>query len=673
LAWDPLAVANPPTPKDNPPGDETDAAKLGTDFAAQVTATGEVGCGYEASLEAWYRFLIDTEPPNTVDVMNSASTKEGINGTLLMQRSLFLRPDSLVAIIALSDENDCSITDAGFGWFLASRTLNGADNRMYRATHFCDANPNDPCCMSCGDTSIPQPQCGIGAASQDPSCQMDGGYLTAATDSVALRCWDTKRRFGFDLLYPTVRYSNALQQDTICKDSEGRLDNYVGQGGCNPVVNPLFDPAISTLAYPGKVGTSKRDHGLVFFSAIIGVPWQDLADDTTRDQANQLTYLTEQQMEDAGRWGTILGDPTPPQNGVPVLPSDPFMVETDLDRTTLMIAQANPVEPTAMLVPHTSQNPQANVINGHEQNIVNADDLQYACIFPLTPAKTCAPAEQACDCSPAAGAGGGDLTPVTTYNSPLCNPPGGGAPTATQNYAKGYPGLRFLKVLHDFGKNAIPASICPKVTTAGQPDYGYNPAVAAIINRLKDALHGACLPRPLAVDPTSGAVPCRVVEAQFNNGQACNPCVDTNGRKDVTGDPILAAVVVQMQGAEQCDNPGGHACTDFCFCEITAETGPAEDSCRKDPIAAGALAGMVPGYCYISNDDSKAGKVCATDADCTTGTCGTNNVCAGSAALAKCPANQQQLLGFVSTPNNPTPANGAIGFVACLGAATSGG
>ncbi|HEY2407902.1 MAG TPA: hypothetical protein VGI10_17965 [Polyangiaceae bacterium] len=478
LAWDPLSIANPPAPKNTPPGNETDANKLSADLATQVVAAGEVGCGYEASLEAWYRFLVDPEPPNTVDVMNDVSTKEGINQTLLMERSQFLRPDSVLAIVALSDENDCSIEDAGFGWFLASRTLNGAETRMFRSTHFCDADANDPCCMSCGDTSVPPPQCGIATTTQDPSCQLDGGYLTAATDNVALRCWDTKRRFGFDLMYPTQRYSRSLQQTTICRDSSGRLDNDVGASGCTPTVNPLYDPNISVLS-GGKASAARRSASLVFFSAIVGVPWQDLATDATRDMPNQLAYLTEQELEMAGRWQVILGDPTALP---PVLPSDPFMVETDLDRTTLPIAQANPIEPTAMLVPHTSQNPQANVINGHEQNIVNADDLQYACTFPLTPPRVCMPNMQACDCSPTSS---GDLTPVTTYNSSLCNPPGGGAPSATQHYAKGYPGLRFLKVLHDFGENAIPASICPKVTDQTRADDGYNPAVAAIIDRLK--------------------------------------------------------------------------------------------------------------------------------------------------------------------------------------------
>ena len=109
----------------------------------------------------------------------------------------------------------------------------------------------------------------------------------------------------------------------------------------------------------------------------------------------------------------------------------------------------------------------------------------------------------------------------------------------TQNYAKGVdPGIRELQVLKGYGNNAIVASICPKNTTPAKGDnnvltdanYGYNPAVAAIIERLKEALTVKCLPRPLdsghelctpevTTDCTTvaadvGKVPCAVVEVR---------------------------------------------------------------------------------------------------------------------------------------------------------------
>ncbi|MES1183019.1 MAG: hypothetical protein ABUL60_04340, partial [Myxococcales bacterium] len=55
LAWDPHG-------EQRPPGD-ADAGVFSDKLRRQVQAAGEHGCGYEATLEAWYRFLIDPEPP----------------------------------------------------------------------------------------------------------------------------------------------------------------------------------------------------------------------------------------------------------------------------------------------------------------------------------------------------------------------------------------------------------------------------------------------------------------------------------------------------------------------------------------------------------------------------------------------------------------------------------
>ena len=53
-----------------------------------MAAAGENGCGYEASLEAWYRFLVDPEPPSAVQLriaphtpLNSCLTSGGKRGT----------------------------------------------------------------------------------------------------------------------------------------------------------------------------------------------------------------------------------------------------------------------------------------------------------------------------------------------------------------------------------------------------------------------------------------------------------------------------------------------------------------------------------------------------------------------------------------------------------------
>jgi len=620
LAWDASGTKN------NPPG-EKDPAALNTSFQNMIAAVGEHGCGYEASLESWYRFLVDPEPPAEVKLINQQTVRgssivvnkdgtfgacTGCDDTLLAQRKAFLRPDSLVAIVMLSDENDCSIRDDSVGWFV------GSQNRMPLSTAVCATNPNDPCCRSCAQNESGGPPTGCGALSADANCKNVPSGGTYATwdllhDSLNLRCYNQHQRFGFDLLYDTSRYVNALKSTTVPLQSTGQV-----------VTNPLYDSTGSDKA--------PRDPSLVFLAGIVGVPWQDIADAASLADPKALTYLTAKQLVEQNRWPVLLGDPHPADGSAPKPPSDPFMVET-----TEVRLGTNPIVNVAIQPPNTNT---PNVINGHEQNIPDFSDLQYACTFPLQKAKECAAGDSACDCSPDKSSG--KLDSVTAANSPLCQVGGKGPVSATQTSAKAYPGARELQVLKDLGDNAIVASICPKVSTptgdpGSDPNYGYNPAVGAIIERLKDALKGKCLPRQIETsledpaDPTSPKkVLCAVIEAQ-KSGCDCT----IKGRKDV--DPqLVGAVRQQLKLTGQCGNGTQAACDTWCQCEIKQETGADLVSCQNGGPAPA-------GYCYVSDKTSPL--------------------------LKQCPENQQQLLRFMDEDLIKTPTQGSVAFIACLGAA----
>ncbi|MEP7049949.1 MAG: hypothetical protein ABJB12_06330 [Pseudomonadota bacterium] len=628
LAWDPFKTKG---------GNVSDAKTLNTAFQDMIVATGEHGCGFEASLESWYRFLVDPEPPamvtkvtpapgkNPITVRGSklAINKDGTPGActgcddvLLAQRKAFLRPDSLVAIVMLSDENDCSIRDDGSGWFV------GAGSRMPRSTAACDKNPNDRCCRSCASGEM-SPPADCPALSDDATCKNKAGgtYATwdSPNDSANLRCYNQHQRFGFDLLYPTQRYVDALKNTTIeLQSTPGTM-----------VVNPLYDNAGSDKA--------PRIPGLVFLAGIVGVPWQDIADDASLKSKDTLNYLTAQELLAKDRWTTLLGNPNDPAGPVP--PSDPFMIETPKPRSGM-----NPIVNVA-ITPATSMDPHANVINGHEQVVpagTDVDDLQYACTFPLTTPKTCANGDSACDCSPDMA---GSSAKVMAANSPLCQ---GGATINTQTSAKAYPGARELQVLKDLGNNAIVASICPKVTKSdspsSDPNYGYNPAVGAIIERLKEALQGKCLPRPIQTDDKTHEVLCKVIEAQKSG---CNCGVAGRGVADAA---IQKAVQDQLKKTGNCGGTGQAACTTWCQCEIKQESGADLAACQSNSALS------TPGYCYI---DKSAETV--------------NGGAAKAAVdmlLNKCPSNEQQLLRFVDADSaHKTPAAGAVAFIACLGAA----
>ena len=540
LAWDLRSEQKPPGDRDP----EVFADKL----RRQVRAAGEHGCGYEATLESWYRFLVDPEPPASVVVTDGISAPRGVDKEILQQRAAFLRPDSLVAIIMLSDENDCSLRDDGQAW-LASRAL-----RLWRSTAACAKDANAKCCFSCAA----MPPSGCPSPAKDVECSK--GPLEGGEDDLNLRCWQQKRRFGFNFLYPTRRYSDALRSATVMSAS-GKIAQ-----------NPLFAAPKGFLA---------RDPSLIYLAGIVGVPWQDIADEQSLSGPG-LRYLTAGELENRGRWDVILGDP---EASPPVLPADPFMVETTTDRTDLSISQNNPIVSSERLVSASSDNPRANTINGHEQKDVSHSDLQYACTFPLDEPRRCdqaaLDANQGCDC----------FAEDSVYNRPICQPPGGGAPDIMQRAAKAYPGLRHLQVLKEAGDSAIVASICPKVLDRTDEDYGYNPAVEALIDRVTGIVDRRCLPRSLPLDE-QGRVPCEVVQAFPTLSGGCD-CVSL-GLAELA-DPTLAdAVQGELVSLGQCGS-ADPKCAGVCRCQLPQFEGVQLVECQNSFEFANAT-----GFCYIA-------------------------------------------------------------------------
>ncbi|HET9930116.1 MAG TPA: hypothetical protein VFQ35_05505, partial [Polyangiaceae bacterium] len=295
LAWDPLGQALPPG--------EAEMSRLEQNFRDLVMLSGDTGCGFEQPLESWYRFLVDPNPPQTTLVNTSGMAEPvGRDDLLLAQRARFLRPDSLVAVVMLSDENDCSMLGSGQGWLIGKFSFSGQPFRFPRATAACDRDPNDPCCRACINSES-NPPSGCARLKDDPSCAQ-GEYLEAEDDRFDLRCFDQKRRFGVDLLYPTARYAVGLRNRSLCpssiyrdadcectavKERARRLglpapactSKEVGAS----VPNPLFTNLTSTPGF-------ERDTSQVFLAGIVGVPWQDLATPETLNDPARLEYLT---------------------------------------------------------------------------------------------------------------------------------------------------------------------------------------------------------------------------------------------------------------------------------------------------------------------------------------------------------------------------------------------
>jgi hypothetical protein len=430
LKWDPDGLATPPG--------ESDVTAFAAALAPMIQSAGETGCGFEAQLESVYRFLVDPSPPKSVVTSNNGlAGPVGVDQELLDERAHFLRPDSSVVVLMLTDENDCSIQDEGYGWLVARAAP------MYRSTSVCKTDPNDACCQSCAEA---RPNAGCSPITEDAEC-VKGTTLSAADDSLNLRCFKQKERFGFSLLYPTERYVSGFGDGTV-PDRNGEQ-----------VANPLFH----------RDGVD-RDRSLFTLAVIGGIPWQNIATASSLS-GETLEYLTAEELASKQRWPVILGNP---DNNVE--PSDPFMREATGDRSGKNAITGESI------VNSTSTDPRANSINGHE-HVTSGDDLQYACTFPLPQPIVCddarIQADKGCDC----------FADTTVLNSPLCNPPGGGPATTTQYFGKGYPALRELAVAQQLGRRSVLGSICARNTQdETRSDYGYRPVFGAIGRRVASTL-----------------------------------------------------------------------------------------------------------------------------------------------------------------------------------------
>jgi hypothetical protein len=338
-------------------------------------------------------------------------------------------------------------------------------------------------------------------------------------------------------------------------------------------------------------------------AGITGVPWQDIAIDPA-----DLTkgYKTAKQIDDDGIWADILGDPKNPNGPVP--PRDTHMVESIKPRMGLP-------------APGSARN--ADPKHGHEwdpsKDMAQPNaDLQYACVFDLVTPKTCTePAD--CDC----------FGPnVPDVQNPLCQN-AQGAFTNVQARAKAYPGTRILQVLRGIeASQAIVASICPaNVTDKTKDDYGYSPAIRALVGRLRNALRGRCLPRTLEVDKNTGNVPCVVVEA-FNTNM-CN-CAAEPGREPAKNDVIT----------EDMRNAGN------CFCEILQLKGDPQRTCKTN-LNPPANAGN--GWCYVDPSQGPDPNNPFDMQQCP--------------VVRSCPATDKRLIKFINTNSEPRP--GATAFIMC--------
>ena len=257
-----------------------------------IEGVHEHGCGFEAQNEAWYRFLVQPDPFDQITKNGTqARSCRGIDATILQQRHDFLRPDSLLAIIVVTDENEEAadpLSIGGQGWAFDNQNFPGSPNGASPAGH--DRVPrvrSRTTRRRRGRTTRTAPR--ARSSSGDPSfatrCPKDGanganGYLDPNNDTLNTRFYHQKLRFGLFAGYPTSRYVRGLQKVSV-PDSQPRARRQRqlrrGPGRERELRQP--DLRAEPADRPDRPGDAlcnltrgTRTPDLVYYAAIAGVP-----------------------------------------------------------------------------------------------------------------------------------------------------------------------------------------------------------------------------------------------------------------------------------------------------------------------------------------------------------------------------------------------------------------
>ena len=502
-------------------------AGLSTAFQDLIVGVGQDGCGFEAQLESVYRFLVQPDPWTEIvrdgDDRASYGPKDHVDVELLRQRAAFLRPDSLVAVVVLSDEDDSSLDPLAFSgtaWRFEENV------GLPRATAACGSDPASAACTSCA------------FAPNDVSCTAGNAVYDVKDDPLNVRFASMKQRYGVDPRFPISRYVDAFTKKVVpSRDNEHEKGVYTGKADCT---NPLF--AAHLPSGPGeelcKLPKGTRGPDLVYFAVIGGVPNTLLPADGDSASVD---------------WTKILG-------------KDPARFdETGIDAH--MIVSTTP----RAGLPGPSAADDADPVNGREW-MTGGDDLEYACTFDLyarnadgrtAPAPhQCAADDGTCDCK------AGSDAPVCSETNRML-----------QTKGKAYPTRRELWMARELGTSGIVASLCPKqLKTPGDDDYGYRPAVRAISDRLEATLTASCVPRPLERDG-NGSVPCLVLATLPEAGPEEESC-----KKVGLGVP-RADILAQVRDRAAIDN--GEESRLLPICEVPQVVVPKGETCRDEDQANG--------------------------------------------------------------------------------------
>lgn len=444
LAWFPPSPINKMAKMSEGGAHYQDLGAFVSDTIGLIEGLGTSGCPFASPLEAAYRFLVAPAPHDVTRWTNAPRAPEtpALDETIIAQRAAFLRPDSTVMVVFVTDRDDASLDPWSVGgqgsMFLRSTFPTSADvpgaqrdpsrggSTAPKATSSCFQDPTSSACTSCGFRANP-------AVQADPACRENEGFHEKDDDDLAVRFHNMKLRFGLDPRYPLKRYVDGFTKSQVPDlDTEhAPTGEYTGQAKCR---NPLFakdlpstangirDEKLCTLAKGPRQPTD------ILVAVLGGVPY-DLVHDRAPNEEEQRRLVGE----DPFRYQSV---------GI-----DPRMWPSTLLR------MGRPVAPSR---------------SADRDFDTKKHELQYACTFPLPTPRRCDGNDESCPCD-----GASDI--------PICD-------GKIRTHGKATPSTRPIELALSLKGQASVSSICAPVTDpsarATDPDYGYRPMVRSIVDTI---------------------------------------------------------------------------------------------------------------------------------------------------------------------------------------------
>jgi hypothetical protein len=448
--------------------------------SAALLGIGSSGCGLEAQLESMYRFLVQPDPFTAVDTVTDKGVAKltGIDSELLAQRRAFLRPDSLVGVIMLTDEDD-SIADpraiGGSGWWFNSNKF--PDSPVERPEHRFDTpsttapRPTSSCavapasaeCTSCAFAATcdaTKPECQ--KIKNDPNCTQSNGYYGSIEEPMNVRFHRMKQRYGVDPQFPISRYVDGLSKAMVSRretehDAAGK---YTGAAGCR---NPLFAGSLPASGTDElcNLPAGPRNSSMVFFT-VIGGATPSLLRDAQGALKRELAPAdwvklvgANPDAYDLGGLDAHMQQSVDPRAGLEVPPAD-----------GLAAAKACTAETCG------SDSEHGREWDTYDRGAKQKSDLQYACTFELEAPVNCAESRGSCACD------GRAFPPVCAGND-----------GRTQVRGSSYPTPRPLRLAQGLGPRGLVGSICTRnAKDSSKPDYAYTAELNMMLDKMRVAL-----------------------------------------------------------------------------------------------------------------------------------------------------------------------------------------